>query len=202
MKVPALASYLLISCIVAAFASGCTRAQARVAPEMPALDIPLPPPRSVETYGTGVRQTVETPVGTPSIGVDDGIRAGTPDGAGRPTTAKPETTKPPEPVRTDGTVAETLKPPDEPRPTSSPLQTQPRQKEEETAAAIQTDMNRARSVLGKIDYQKLATDPRSQYETARNYILQAEAELKAKNFGLARTLTDKAATIADQLSGR
>jgi hypothetical protein len=84
----------------------------------------------------------------------------------------------------------------------SPLQTQPRQKEEEVAAAIQSDLDRASAALTKIDYQRLATDPRAQYEMAKSYIDQGMGALKSKNLPFARILADKALVIAAELSGR
>jgi hypothetical protein len=53
-----------------------------------------------------------------------------------------------------------------------------------------------------VDYSKLSTDGRSQYEQSKRFIQQAEQALKDQNFVFAQTLADKAATLAAELLGR
>ncbi len=82
---------------------------------------------------------------------------------------------------------------------TSPLQTTPPQREGEVEAAIRTDLNRATSNLNRIDYQRLTPDAKAQYDIAKGNLLQAEAELKAKNFPAAKNLVEKALALAAQL---
>ena len=60
----------------------------------------------------------------------------------------------------------------------------------------------AQSNLSRVDYSKLSTDGRSQYEQSKRFIQQAEQALKDQNFIFAQTLADKAATLAAELLGR
>jgi outer membrane biosynthesis protein TonB len=62
-------------------------------------------------------------------------------------------------------------------------------------------LQRSSRDLGRVDYRKLSTEGRSQYEQARRFADQAEQALKERNFVLAATLADKAATLASQLAG-
>jgi hypothetical protein len=60
----------------------------------------------------------------------------------------------------------------------------------------------AQTNLSRVDYAKLSTDGRSQYEQSKRFIQQAEQALKDQNFVFAQTLADKAATLAAELLGR
>ena len=49
---------------------------------------------------------------------------------------------------------------------------------------------------------KLTSDGRTQYDTARRFIAQADDALTKKNLVLARSLADKALAVAAQLAAR
>ena len=55
--------------------------------------------------------------------------------------------------------------------------------------------------LNRIDYRVLNTDARSQYDTAKRFVQQAEDAIRMKNLPFAKNLADKAAALAAQLGG-
>ncbi len=63
-------------------------------------------------------------------------------------------------------------------------------------------MSRALGDLNRIDYQRLNTDARNQYDTAKGWAQKAQDAMRAKNLLFAKTLADKAADLAAQLAGR
>jgi hypothetical protein len=78
----------------------------------------------------------------------------------------------------------------------------PTQREAELEREIRMLVARANSDLGRVDYGRLNTDARAQYELAKTFIRQADEAMKSRNLVFARTNADKAATLAAQLSGR
>ena len=195
--------WLTLPLLLAALASGCARTEAKVTPDAPALDMPAPPPRVVATTNPEVPQPVGAPQGAPS-GID-GLNRDEPAKAAiapsKPAPAAAATAKPVEPPKPEAVASDTVKPPDEPRPTQtpSPLQTTSTQREGEVEAGIRSDLTRASTNLNRVDYQRLSPDARSQYDLAKSYVLQSEDALRAKNLPIARSLAEKAATIAAQL---
>jgi outer membrane biosynthesis protein TonB len=175
-------------------ASGCMRAQARVIPELPPLDVPAPPPRIVEAVvleppPLPAEPQEELPVDPPRP------RAQTP--AQRPETPKPEpprveTPPPPEPPR----AAEESKQP------QGTLQTSPAGSEVQLERTIKDLLGRAMANLSRVDYAGLNADARTQYDQARRFISQAQDALREKNLVFAQNLADKANTLAAQLPGR
>ena len=61
---------------------------------------------------------------------------------------------------------------------------------------------RANADLNRIDYRALNSDARTQYDTAKRFVLQAERALHEKNLVFAKSVADKAAALAAQLAGR
>ena len=61
-------------------------------------------------------------------------------------------------------------------------------------------MTRASADLNRIDYRALNNDARTQYDTAKRFIQQAEDAIRMKNLPFAKNLADKAAVLATQLS--
>jgi hypothetical protein len=57
-------------------------------------------------------------------------------------------------------------------------------------------LGRATRDLSRVNAASLNADGRSQYETAKRFIQQAEEALKARNIVFASKLADKAATMA------
>jgi uncharacterized protein (DUF885 family) len=67
---------------------------------------------------------------------------------------------------------------------------------------IRASLTRARADLGRIDYRALNADARTQYDTAKRFIRQADDAIRSKNLVFAKSLADKAAALAAQLGGR
>ena len=63
-------------------------------------------------------------------------------------------------------------------------------------------LTRANRDLARVDYGKLSTDGRAQYEQAKRFSQQADEALKERNLVFAATLADKAATLAAELVKR
>ena len=81
------------------------------------------------------------------------------------------------------------------------LQTTPAAEQGEVERAIRATMTRAGGDLNRIDYRALNADARTQYDTAKRFIQQAEDAIRMKNLPFAKNLADKAAVLAAQLCG-
>ena len=69
-------------------------------------------------------------------------------------------------------------------------------------ANIRARLTRASSQLQLIDYGRLSTDAKDQYDRAKSFIREADDALRARNLPFAASLTDKAVALAAQLGGR
>jgi len=185
---------------LAAFAAalavpGCTRAQAKVTPDMP-LEAPAPPPRDVEVADS------EPP--PPATLVPEPAR-NTPATRTRPATREPRPEAPPptEPPKPEPPQPESPKPiEDKPPPPPTTLQTTPPSVEGEVERGIRASLARANSDLSRVDYRALNNDARTQYDTAKRFVQQADRALHEKNLVFAKSVADKAAALAAQLAGR
>src|SRR5262249_49854406 len=119
----------------------------------------------------------------------------------RPRGPAPPNPDPPKPDQPPPQAGET-KPPEEPAKPATTLQTIPAGAEVEVERAIRQQLNRAGSDLNRVDYRALNTEARTQYDTAKGLVRQAEDALKVKNLVFARSLADKAAALAAQLAGK
>jgi hypothetical protein len=175
---------LFLIVVVMATAAGCAKAQARTEPAMPVLAPPPPPPRLVETY-------IDEPVPTiePSPG-DSALLTPPSRPPVKPPVARPEPAKPePEPVR----VIE----PERPSSSTPALTLKPAPGGEgKTEASIRALIGRASRDLQRVNYAALDADGRTQFDTARRFMQQAEDALKAESLAFAGKLADKAATMA------
>ena len=61
---------------------------------------------------------------------------------------------------------------------------------------------RATADLKRVNYQTLGAAARTQYDSAKGFVKQADDALKAKNLLFAGSLADKAAALAGQLAAR
>ncbi len=178
--------------LLAPLAGGCARRHPKVTPDIPALEVPPPPPRIVEPTEAETPEPVPLP--------NEPARHTPPPRQSRPEPPrpeiKPETPKPeppPEPTIT----------PETPKPApSTTLQTTPTQAEGEVERGIRDLLTKARTDLGRVDYRQLNADARTQYDQAKRFVQQADDALRGKNLLFARNLADKAAAIAAQLAGR
>jgi hypothetical protein len=178
-------------CLVAGLASGCVRTHARTTPNVPPLDVPLPPPRLVEAAET-------TPPPEPLTLPAEPVRSTLPRPRTPPVPAQQtESTKPPEPPKAP-------EEPKEPRPpvVATTLRTTPTQQEGELEKRTRGLLLEATSNLNRIDYGRLNADAKGQYDSAKGFVRQAEDALRTQNLVFASYLADKAATLAAQLRGK
>ena len=168
---------VLFAGLTASLGACAAKAQARTEIEMPLLEPPPAPPRVVANYEP---ESVPAPPA-----VEAAAPARPPVRTQRPEWPEPAQSAP-EPVqdspRTPSTPSLTLTP-------SPGTETQ-------TAAAIQNLMAQAARDLSRINQASLTADGRTQYDTARRFLQQADDALKARNIAFAGKLADKAATMA------
>jgi len=186
-------SSVLVSCAVV---SGCAHAQAKTIAEMPPLDVPAPPPRSVEPNAAELPPPLglvaEPARNTPPLP----RQVATPPPAQRSDTPRADA-PPPEPPRPADDAARAAQPA-----APATLQTVPSQQETELEGKIRATLARATADLSRVDYGHLNANARGQYEFAKRFVTQSEDALKARNLVSAAATADKAAELAAQLAGR
>ena len=122
--------------------------------------------------------------------------------AARAAAPQAEPPKPVEPPKTEPPV-EPPKPAEEAAEPPSTLQTTPATAEGEVERGDSRVARRARPAISTASTTAvLNADARTQYDTAKRFIRQAEDALRAKNLVFAKSLADKAAALAAQLGGR
>jgi hypothetical protein len=168
--------------------SGCAKAQAKVPAEGPPLAVPDPPARvlvPVEEPEPIAATVPETPPAEP------------PRPPARPPARRPaapaaaEADPKPEPAQPTTNVA-----PPTPQPT---LRAAPSAADATAERTVRETLARAARDLSRVDYGRLSTDARAQYDQSKRFTAQAEQALKDLNFPFAATLADKAATLAVEL---
>ena len=191
-------SALLPFCLAGLLVSSCTRAQAKITPDAP-LDVPAPPPRDVEPIES------EPP---PVVPLAQEPARNTP-ARPRPSPTReqprqePARVEPPKPEAPTTPPAEPPKPAEEPPKTpATTLQTTPPTAEGEMERGVRAAIAKASADLNRVDYRALNNDARTQYDTAKRFIRQAEEAIRAKNLVFAKSVADKAVVLAAQLAGR
>ena len=166
--------------LLTATLGGCVaKAQVRTEPPLPLLDPPAPPPRVVAAYEPEPEPIAITPAAEPTTPV-------------RPP-ARPRPEQKPEPT---ATIPEPVENAARPAPGPSLTLTPTPGSEAQTVTAIRDLLRRASNDLARVNVAALNTDGKSQYETARRFIQQADDALKTRNIVFAGKLADKAATMA------
>ena len=191
LSLPALLPFCLAA--LPLLLTSCTHAAARTTPEMPALEMPAPPPRDVEPAEVEAPPPVPLAI-EPARNTPARPRASSPPRPEAPRADPPKPDLPPvvEPPK----VAE-----DPPKPPTT-LQTTPATAEGEVERGIRASLQRATADLNRVDYRVLNADARTQYDTAKRFVRQADDAIRTKNLVFAKNLAEKAATIAAQLAGR
>jgi hypothetical protein len=173
-------------------ASGCARASARSAELLP-LDTPEAPPRIVEASDPETPQISPLP--------DEPARTALPRPRPQAPAQRADTPRQPDPPKPD-VPADAARPAEEAARPPATLQTTPAQQEGEVERRIRALMTKATNDLSRVNYQNLNTDGRTQYDTAKRFVSQADEALKVKNLVFANNLADKAAQLAAELAGR
>jgi len=176
---------LILAGVLGAGGVACAKARAEiVTPDGPPLQVPEPPSR--------VLAPVEELVSTPPVQEPEPAPvAVTPRNPPRPAAeAKPQPAPPPAAVPPPPTVTESrdLR-------TASP--TNP-----ESERNVREMLARAARDIVRVEYSRLSTAGRAQYDQSKRFSAQAEQALKERNLIFAATLADKAATLAAELLGR
>lgn len=193
-----MAAALLTFCLAGLLLSGCTRAQAKITPDAP-LDVPAPPPRDVEPIESEPPPVVPL-AQEPARNTPARPRPSPPREQPR---QEPARVEPPKPEAPTTPPAEPPKPPEEPPKTpATTLQTTPPTAEGEMERGVRAAIIKASADLNRVDYRALNSDARTQYDTAKRFIRQAEEAIRAKNLVFAKSVADKAVVLAAQLSGR
>jgi hypothetical protein len=146
------------------------RAQVLTEVEVPLLDPPPPPPRVVAVY-----TAPEPPPVAPTV---------EPAAPVRPPARPPRPEQKPEPATTPEPVESSARPSPGPSLTLTPSPGS----ESQTAAAIRDLLERATRDLSRVNPATLNADRRSQFDTARRFIQQAEEALKVRNIVFASKL--------------
>jgi hypothetical protein len=178
-----------LACVQAA---SCAKARAATVPDGPPLAMTAPPPR--------VLAPVEQPLAaTPAVAEVPAATAPPAPRAPTPPPVRRAASPPPESERPD---------PPEPLPTTPPpadpgreLRAAPSAADAAAERQVRDLLARAARSLGRVDYRRLSTEGRSQYEQSKRFSDQAEDALRDRNLPFAATLADKAFTLAAQLGG-
>ncbi|MCA1583824.1 MAG: hypothetical protein LC791_03280 [Acidobacteria bacterium] len=179
---------LLAACLGASlFPAGCAKPRAQVELPLPELVPPPPPPRIVAIY----EEEAEEP--PPPVEPEPVEESSPPP----PKEVRPEARADVETAKTGPARSE----PTRPRPPPSPsLTLKPAPgTEAKTEASIRALVGNTGRNLARINLDGLDSDGRTQYETARRFLQQAEEALKTGNLVFAGKLADKAATMATVL---
>jgi len=172
-------------------ASGCAKAHAAsVTDGGPPLQVPEPPERVL-------LPVEEPPVATSTPAPAPETPAPTP--AAPPAAARPAPPRPQPPAA----AAPPAPPPPPPAPTETrELRPGSPQTTAVTERSVRDLLTRAQRDLARVNYVKLTTDGRAQYDQSKRFSEQAEQALKERNLTFASTLAEKAATLAAELVGR
>ena len=176
MSVVRLVPLVLLTATLGACA---VKAQVRSEVELPLLEPPPPPPRVVVAYA----EPEPLPV-TPAV---EAVPPAKPPVRPARAEQRPDPiASPPEPVEAAA----------RPSPAASLTLTPTPGSEAQTVTAIRDLMVRAARDLSRVNANALNADGRSQFETARRFLQQAEEALQTRNIVFAGRLADKAATMA------
>jgi hypothetical protein len=177
-----------------AVTAGCFHASPKTVSASPPLEMPPPPERVVETVEAPpplpplplVEEPARQPVRLPPARLPaPRVEA--------PPPPKPEPPKVEPPADPPKVTDEAPKPPT--------LQTAPTGTEGDVERRIRDVISRANASLKRVNLRALNPEARTQFDTAKRFIEQAEAALKKRNLEFARNLADKAQGLAAQLAG-
>jgi type IV secretory pathway VirB10-like protein len=161
--------------------SGCAALSARKAPDLPPMNVPPPPPRVIEPAPEPLPEPVaELPTAPP------------------PTASRGNTRPaPPRPASQD--PAPVAQPPTQP---AAQLRTPQTADTSNAEKGVRATIDRARGLLGNIDYRLLNSERKKAYDDSQGFINEAEEKLKEGNFVYAQAVAKKAETLARELAGK
>ena len=189
--------FLLLALLVPAAACASARAQTQPV-EHPPMAVPPVPPRVIESPPAVEPPPLEPVAEMPSAPVV-------------PPRARPPQRDPAKGNSTDPKVE--AKPPDVPTdpttqpsapvaPPVPPLRPQGSAEGPEMARQVRETLDRARKMLDTIDIRTLSNERKVNYDTARDFIKQAEDAITQGKVVFAKNLADRAEQVAKELGGR
>jgi outer membrane biosynthesis protein TonB len=167
--------------------AGCAKTKAASVPDGPPLSVPQPPERVLAPV------EAPAPVAAAAPAPEPPPQAATPP--------KPPPPRPPAPREPEPRPQPAPPPPAQGEPTRD-LRPAATANSAATERAVRDVLVRANRDLSRVDYAKLSTDGRAQYDQSKRFSQQAEQALKERNLVFASTLAEKAATLAAELLGR
>ena len=178
--------------VASAQLAGCAKVKAETIPDGPPLAMTAPPPRVLAP----VEQPLEAAPAVAEVPAAPAPRAPAPPPPRRAAVVNPpvEAETRPEPEPATLSPAPVLEPGRE-------LRAAPSTADAAAERQVRDLLVRAARSLGRVDYRRLSTEGRSQYEQSKRFSDQAEDALRDRNFPFAATLADKAFTLATQLGG-
>lgn len=185
--------------IIVPMLSGCATLSARGKPtDLPAMNVPPPPPRLIEPAPEPLPEPVaELPVTPPPSTV---ARGGARPPAVRPAPPEPKPADPkpvePPPVADPAPVAQ---PPVAP---TAQLRTPQTADTSNAEKGVRSTLDRAKGLLSSVDYRLLNADRKKAYDDSHRFIKQSEEALKEGNFVFAQAVAVKAETLAKELAGK
>jgi hypothetical protein len=187
--------YLYVAAAIVALASGaCATARAKPVAEPARLDVPAPPPRVIVPAGPEAISGTPTPV-------DTGTKPAQPPRLGnprqKPTEQKTDAPRPPDPP-----AAATVPLPATVAPAATLQQELPAAARNELKKQVNDQLSLAKANLGKVTRKNLSRDEQAQFDTAEQFIKQAQQALDENNLVFAAKVAEKAAGLAASLAGR
>jgi len=177
----------------------CAKAQAKVATDGPPLAVPEPPSRVIVPPDEPLASAPppETP---PAPAPRAAARSAPAPRRANAASAAPEPeTKTETPAPTPPITAQPTPPPTEPPRELRPALSAADPAEEKKVRDV---LQRAARDLRRVNYQKLTSEGRAQYDQSKRFSDQADQAIKERNYVYAGTLADKAAALAAELPGR
>ena len=186
--------------LVALMVSGCASVSAKSPADRPALNVPPPPARIIDSVPIDlppdpVSEPSQPPVTPPSSAASR---------SARPTQPKPPSTES-KPEAKPGETAPPEPPKESPKPSPDPnaqLRTPQTADTSGAARAVKTTIDTARGILNAVNFGPLSNDRKKAYNDAKLLIQQADDALKQGNLVYAQGLATKAETLARELAGR
>src|SRR5262249_30705567 len=155
----------------------CASAQAKGAPDRPALNVPTLPPHEIDLPAEPLEPVGEVP------GTAAGTGATAPH-SGRPVTTKPQDARPEGKTEQPKADAPATPPNPEPAPPLPPPAPSPQLKTPQTsdtsgaAKAVRTTIDRAKNTLNTVNFGPLSNERKKAYKDAQLFLQQAEDALK------------------------
>ena len=156
-----------------ALVTGCgAKASAKTVPDGAPLAVPLPPAHEI-----AIEQIADAPE--------------PPEAAPRPAVTRTPAREAPQPVAAPPAAALPAE--------VAAVRAAPAAASAADERKVRDLMSRAAAALARVDYRKLSTEGKAQYDQSKRFSEQAQQAIKERNFVYALTLAEKAATLAAEL---